>query len=113
MRTIGEYTRSLVAGIHTGSFGSQTLIIRIMFYPRSFSYKSLGLLLLGSILSSADQVVYLERLGLPNGDGIINEPLFNPKSINASIGEKIHFVTRFSDVSNVPVSLGSRLSLTE
>ena len=74
----------------------------------SFSWQSLSLLLLSFTVSSADQVVYLERLGLPNGPGvIIDEPVFNPKSINASVGEKIHFQTRFSDVSNVPVSFQS------
>lgn len=69
-----------------------------------FSWQLLCLFLLSSSLSLADQVVYLERLGLPNGPAnIIDEPLFNPKTINASVGEKIHFQARFSDVSSVPV----------
>ena len=76
-------------------------------YP--FSWQLLCLFVLSFSLSVADQVVYLDRLGLPNGPGvIIDEPLFNPKSINASVGEKIHFQARFSDVSSVPVTFPYR-----
>ena len=76
-----------------------------MFGNYVFPWQSLCLLLLNSALSSADQIVYLERLGLPNGAvNVIDEPLFNPKSINASVGETIRFQARFSDVSSAPVS---------
>ena len=84
-----------------------------MFGRYVFPWQSLSLLLVNSLLSSADQVVYLERLGLPNGDvNVIDEPLFNPKTINASVGEKIHFQARFSDVSSAPVTYMRRMFLT-
>jgi hypothetical protein len=76
-----------------------------MFGSSFFTWQSLCILFLKVALSSADQIVYLERLGLPNGDvNVIDEPLFNPKIINASVGEKIQFLARFSDVSSAPVS---------
>ena len=50
-----------------------------------------------SILASADQVVYLDR---PNIGP--TEPYFNPKSLNASVGEQIHFVARFNQTTKVP-----------
>jgi hypothetical protein len=56
-----------------------------------------------ALLSGADQVVSLERAGTANGAGIIFEPLFNPKSISASVGEKIHFQASLLDVSSLPV----------
>jgi hypothetical protein len=63
----------------------------------------LSLLLLSSTLVSTDQTVVLERFGLPHGNTIFWEPLFNPKSISAVVGEKIHFQTHLADVSAVPV----------
>jgi hypothetical protein len=54
----------------------------------------------------ADQVIRLERPGILNGPGdIIYEPLFNPKSIYATVGEKIHFQAVFQNVSALPVAL--------
>jgi hypothetical protein len=54
----------------------------------------------------ADQVIRLERPGIPNGPGgIIFEPLFNPKSIYATVGETIHFQAVFQNVSALPVAL--------
>src|SRR3981189_1296714 len=43
---------------------------------------------------AADQIVYLER---PSG-GSTWEPLFNPKTINAVIGENITFIARFNPI---------------
>ena len=81
------------------------------FFPRVLSY----LWVFASGLASADQIVYLERLGLPNvgGNTIIFEPLFNPKLIYAAVGEKIHFQTRLSDVSSVPVSYPRRMNMAD
>ena len=74
-----------------------------MYRRYSICWRSLSLLLFFTA-SSADQVVYLDRPGLPNGPGvIIDEPVFNPKSINASVGEKIRFQTRFNYVWTIPV----------
>jgi hypothetical protein len=83
---------------------------------RRFSRRVLScLLLFTSSIASADQVVNLERYGLPNvgGNTIIFEPLFNPKSIYAAVGEKIHFQTQLSDVSGVPVSYPRRMIMTD
>jgi hypothetical protein len=56
---------------------------------------------------AADQVVYLDRLGLRMADtgDIMHEPLFNPKSVNASIGEKVTFVARLEDITTLEVSV--------
>jgi hypothetical protein len=51
--------------------------------------------------STADQTVYLDRFGLKFGDNLIVEPVFNPKSITADIGERILFLTNLDDVSGV------------
>jgi hypothetical protein len=53
----------------------------------------------------ADQIVYLDRFGLRMADSgdIMVEPLFNPKSINASVGENVTFVTRLEDISGLSV----------
>jgi hypothetical protein len=49
-------------------------------------------------------VIRLERPGILNGpNDIIYEPLFNPKSIYAAVGEKIHFQAVFQNVSALPV----------
>jgi len=51
------------------------------------------LILAGMVyVTVADQIVYLER---PSG-GPTWEPFFNPKTVNANIGEKISFIARFS-----------------
>jgi hypothetical protein len=48
-----------------------------------------------SCLSFADQIVYLDRAAdLPVGRG---EPVFDPQSVIANVGEQIHFVARFGD----------------
>jgi hypothetical protein len=53
---------------------------------------SLLVLAWGVYVTVADQIVYLER---PSG-GPTWEPFFNPKTVNANIGEKISFIARFS-----------------
>jgi hypothetical protein len=45
-------------------------------------------------LVMADQIVYLDR----PSNGATWEPFFNPKTVNASIGEKIQFIARLSPV---------------
>lgn len=51
-------------------------------------------------------MIRLERPGIPNGPGdTIFEPLFNPKSIYATVGEKIYFQAVFLNVSALPVAL--------
>jgi hypothetical protein len=45
-------------------------------------------------LVMADQIVYLDR----PSNGATWEPFFNPKMVNASIGEKIQFIARLSPV---------------
>jgi hypothetical protein len=42
----------------------------------------------------ADQIVYLDR----PSNGPTWEPYFNPKVLNASIGEKVQFIARLSTV---------------
>lgn len=54
----------------------------------------------------ADQIVYLDRIGLPLKDAggvLMAEPIFNPKYISANVGEQVHFVTRFTDISSILV----------
>lgn len=53
----------------------------------------------------ADQTVYLDRFGLRMADtgDIMFEPLFNPKIINASVGENITFLARLEDISALSV----------
>jgi len=54
--------------------------------------------------ASAYLTVYLDRPGYyhaGNGVEIMQEPYFNPKSINASIGEQIHFIARFKDFTDL------------
>ena len=55
------------------------------------------LVLIGTILRGvpADQVVLLDR----PADSPTWEPHFNPKSVNASVGELIHFVATFEELS--------------
>jgi hypothetical protein len=57
------------------------------------------------LFAAADQTVYRIRSGIPNVGyhTIIYEPLFNPKSIWASVGEKINFQVVLQDVSHIPV----------
>lgn len=50
----------------------------------------------------ADQVVYLDRIGIRNGGDPVFEPVFNPTSLNAAVGEQVHFVARFLDLTNSP-----------
>jgi len=45
-------------------------------------------------MAAADQIVYLER----PGGGPTWEPFFNPKTINAVVGENITFIARFSPI---------------
>jgi hypothetical protein len=62
----------------------------------------------------ADQVVYLDRFGLRMADSgdIMYEPLFNPKSVNASIDEKVTFVARLEDITTLEVRFVHKLVLT-
>jgi hypothetical protein len=46
---------------------------------------------------TADQIVLLDR---PTGSTTF-EPFFNPKTVNANIGELIHFVANFEPLSAV------------
>jgi len=77
------------------------------------------LLILGWMVyvTVADQIVYLER---PSG-GPTWEPFFNPKTVTASVGEKISFIARFNPIVHdstsevfpleiLPYSLYPRLS---
>jgi hypothetical protein len=75
------------------------------------------LILAGMVyVTVADQIVYLER---PSG-GPTWEPFFNPKTVNANIGEKISFIARFSPLihdstsevfaSNIPIHLSTLIS---
>lgn len=63
--------------------------------------KNRGALILGLVLglwtawTTADQIVYLER----PGTGPTWEPFFNPKTVNAVVGEKITFIARFSPLA--------------
>jgi hypothetical protein len=61
------------------------------------------------LVAVADQTVYLVRPGFPNGDNLIYEPLFNPKSIWASVGEKITFQTILQDISHMEVKSPNRM----
>lgn len=65
-------------------------------------------------LATADQIVYLDRQGHPLADAqpaLMAEPLFNPKSISAGVGEQVQFVARFKDISSGQVSLsGDKLN---
>jgi hypothetical protein len=56
-------------------------------------------------VSVADQTVYLDRFGLHLADvpTPMYEPIFNPKSINANVGEQINFIARFADISSISV----------
>ena len=53
----------------------------------------------------ADQIVYLDRFGLNLADRptLMFEPIFNPKSITANVGERITFMTRLYDISSINV----------
>jgi hypothetical protein len=54
-----------------------------------------------ALLSLADTVVYLDRPGPVNNLGdTLFEPYFNPKSVRATVGERIHFVARFRNIQN-------------
>jgi hypothetical protein len=51
---------------------------------------------------AADQIVYLNRTGnrVASSRGtVVWEPFFFPKSINASVGEQVHFVGLFNDIT--------------
>jgi hypothetical protein len=55
------------------------------------------------IRSHADIVVYLDRLGVVSVYGFVMlEPFFNPKTVNASVGESVQFVARFSNIEDSP-----------
>src|SRR5579862_3731923 len=70
----------------------------------------LGSLLLFCPFLLADQIVYLDRPGAVTGDGYtLWEPYFNPKSLNASVGEVIQFVARFDNIQSRPRTAKSRL----
>jgi hypothetical protein len=62
----------------------------------------------------ADQVVYLDRFGLRMADSgdIMLEPLFNPKSLDASVGEKVTFIARLEDITALHVRFRSKELLT-
>jgi plastocyanin len=67
-------------------------------------------------LSLADTTVYLDRLFDDVIWGVtMSEPYFNPKIVTASVGEKIHFVARFQDITkdiaNLPYSVEPYLVL--
>lgn len=48
--------------------------------------------------SFADQIVYLDRPASVHGEvSAISEPVFNPNTLNAAVGEQVHFVARFGD----------------
>jgi hypothetical protein len=74
----------------------------MLVYPL-FRYVLSSMLFLS--FGKADQIVYLDRFGLRMADtgDIMFEPLFNPKSINASVGENVTFVARLEDISNLSV----------
>jgi len=76
---------------------------QIMFAYSSVSRVLVSLLSLSSTLVWADQTVSLQRPLIPHGNVFIWEPLFNPSSISAVVGEKIHFQANFMDISAVPV----------
>jgi len=53
--------------------------------------------------TSADQIVLLNRTGnhLDSSKGtVVWEPFFSPKTINASVGEQIHFVALLDDITS-------------
>lgn len=74
----------------------------MLVYPL-FRYVLSSLLLFS--FGKGDQIVYLDRFGLRMADtgDIMFEPLFNPKSINASVGENVTFLARLEDISNLSV----------
>ena len=58
----------------------------------------------GFIYSRADHVVYLDRPGHANSVGhVIWEPYFNPKSLEANVGERIRFVARLANIESINV----------
>lgn len=63
------------------------------------SRRSWFLLVCTSLIAytAADQIVLLDR---PTGSTTW-EPFFNPKTVNANVGELIHFVTNFEPLSAV------------
>lgn len=63
--------------------------------------------LLSWSVSLADQIVSLER---PNVGPI--EPYFDPKSINANVGEQIHFIANFNLTTKVLLFANSVLLIT-
>lgn len=54
----------------------------------------------GISIALADRIVRLER-----PDVGATEPYFNPKTLNASVGEQIHFVAVFDQTTKVPCVL--------
>ena len=46
----------------------------------------------------ADQIVYLDRPG--NSPQLVPEPAFNPKTVTASVGDKIKFIARLENQQN-------------
>jgi hypothetical protein len=59
----------------------------------SFDYLWMSILFAFSL---ADQIVYLERPNIGPA-----EPYFNPKVLNASVGEQIHFIANFDETTKV------------
>ena len=48
--------------------------------------------------SLADQTVFIERYANQGTPYAISEPVFNPDTLDAVVGEQIHFVARFESV---------------
>ncbi len=53
------------------------------------------------IVGFADQIVYLDRFAQSAPSIIMAEPIFNPKTLSAKVGEKISFVARFRDITYI------------
>jgi hypothetical protein len=51
------------------------------------------------LLSLADTTVYLDRPFDMIWGYTLSAPYFNPKIVTAPVGEKIHFVARFQDIT--------------
>ena len=60
-----------------------------------------------------DKIVYLDRPGhpYPNTTAFMTEPVFNPKTLVAEVGEQVHFVSRFNSFQSLPYTRVSTSSL--
>ena len=60
-----------------------------------------------------DKIVYLDRPGhpYPNTTAFMTEPFFNPKTLEAEVGEQVHFVSRFNSFQSLPYTRVSTSSL--